>query len=70
MKNRELQVARDNVLALMQRKFRFSAEKILNKTILFDVSKVNGKQVMDKIIENLPTDNDEFYIAHEPGTNS
>ena len=70
MKNRELQVARDNVLALMQGKFSFSAEKILNKTILFDVSKVNGKQIMDKIIENLPTDNDEFYIAHEPGTNS
>ena len=70
MKNRELQVARDNVLALMQGKFRFSAENFLNKTILFDVSKVNGKQVMDKIIENLPTDNDEFYIAHEPGTNS
>ena len=70
MKNRELQVARDNVLALMQGKFSFSAEKILNKTILFDDSKVNGKQIMDKIIENLPTDNDEFYIAHEPGTNS
>ena len=70
MKNRELQVARDNVLALMQGNFSFSAKKILNKTILLDVSKVNGKQIMDKIIENLPTDNDEFYIAHEPGTNS
>ena len=70
MKNRELQVARDNVLALMQGNFSFSAKKFLNKTILLDVSKVNGKQIMDKIIENLPTDNDEFYIAHEPGTNS
>ena len=25
---------------------------------------------MDKIIENVPTDNDEFYVVHEPGTNS
>ena len=25
---------------------------------------------MDKIIENLTTDNDEFYIVHESGTNS
>ena len=48
----------------------FQPKKILNKSILLDVSKVNGKQIMGKIIENLPTDNGKFYIAHEPGTNS
>ena len=25
---------------------------------------------MDKIIENLHSTNDDFYIIHEPGTNS
>ena len=25
---------------------------------------------MDKIIEGLPKDNDEFYIEHKPGTNA
>ena len=54
----------------MEGKFSFSLEKILNKTILSDVSKVNEEQIMDKIKKKLPTDNDEFYIAHEPGTNS
>ena len=54
----------------MEGKFSFSPEKILNKTTLSDVSKVNEEQMMDKIIKNLPTDNNEFYIVHEPGTNS
>ena len=70
IKNKELQVARDNVLALVQGKFSFSPEKFLNKTTLFDVLKVNEEQIMNKTIENLLTDNDEFYIVHEPGTNS
>ena len=70
MKNKELQIARDNVLAFMARKFSFSPEKILNKTILFDVSRVDEEKIMHKIIENLPSTNDDFYIIHEPGTNS
>ena len=45
-------------------------KKILNKTILFNVSRVDQKTVMDKIIEHLPLTNDEFYIIHELGTNS
>ena len=69
MKNKELQVVRDNVSALMQGKFSFSPEKKLNKIILLDVSKVNEEQIMDKIIENVPTDNNEFYVVHEPDTN-
>ena len=49
----------------MEANFNFSPEKILNKTILFDVSKINQERIIDKIIENLPADNDELYIAHE-----
>ena len=49
----------------MEAKFNFSPEKILNQTILFDVSKINQERIIDKIIENLPADNDELYIAHE-----
>ena len=41
----------------MEIKFNFSPEKILNKTILFDVSKINEERIIDKIIENLPADN-------------
>ena len=70
MKNKELQIARENVFALMEGKFSFLPEKILNKTILFNVSRVDEEKIMDKIIKNLPSTNDEFYIIHEPGTNS
>ena len=70
MKNKELQIARENVFALMEGKFSFLPEKILNKTILFNVSRVDEEIIMDKIIKNLPSTNDEFYIIHEPGTNS
>ena len=70
MKNKELQIARDNVLALMAGKFSFSPEKLLNKTILLNVSRVNKEKIMDKVIENLPSTNDDFYIIHKRGTNS
>ena len=58
LKDKELQVARDNVSALVEEKFSFLTEKFLNKIVLFDISKV----------ENLPTDNNKFYITHKPGT--
>ena len=70
MKNKELHIARDNVSAVMEGKFSFSPEKLLNKTIILDVSRVDEEKVMEKIIENLPSTNDDFYIIHEPGTNS
>ena len=44
MKNKELQIARDNVSAFMSWKFSFSPEKVLNKTILFDVWRVMKKK--------------------------
>ena len=53
MKNKELHIARDNVSAVMEGKFSFSPEKLLNKTIILDVSRVDEEKVMEKIIENL-----------------
>lgn len=63
MKNKELQIARDNVSALMEGKFSFDPKKILNKTTLFDTLGVDEELIMDRIIESLPSDND---IIHEP----
>ena len=70
MKNKELQIAKDNVSALMEGKFSFRPENILNKTILFDASRVHKETIINKIIENLPSTNDEFYINYEPGANT
>ena len=63
-------MARDNVFALMDGQFDFSPEQFLNKTVLFDISKVNEGKIINRIIENLPKDNDELYIVHEPDTNA
>ena len=56
----------------MEGKFCFQPEKIdtLIPQILFDTSRVDEETIMDKITENLPSTNDEFYIIHEPETNS
>ena len=56
----------------MEGKFSFQPEKIdtLIPQILFDTSRVDEETIMDKIIENLPSTNDEFYIIHEPETKS
>ena len=70
MKNKELQIARENVSAFMEGNFSILPEKMLNKTIFFDVLKVDQETIMDKIIQNLPSANDESYIIHETGTNS
>ena len=32
---------------------------MLNKTILFDTSRVDEELIMDRIIESLPSDNDD-----------
>ena len=70
MENKELQIAMDNISALMEGKFSFDPKKILNKTILFDTSRVDEELIMDRIIESLCSDNDELYIINEPETNS
>ena len=69
LKEKESQIAKNNVTVFMEKKFQFSPEKLQNKTVLFDVSKIDKERIIDKIIKNFPADNGELYIAHEPGSN-
>ena len=52
-KRKMLQVAVENG------KFNFAPKKILNKNLVFDTSRIDEGKMIDKIIESLPTDNDE-----------
>ena len=70
MREKELKIARENVSALTRGKFVFESEVFLNKTVLFDTSKVSEEKVVDKILEGLPADNNDIYWIHEPRTNS
>ena len=71
LKEKELQIARNNVLVLMRKKIDFTAKKLLNKILLFDSSRVNEELIMDKTIENLPGETmNSISYASEPGTNS
>ena len=67
MKNKELQIAKDNFSALMIGKFSFDPKKILNKILLFDTKKIDENIIMDRIIEALPPTNDKFFIEHPVG---
>ena len=61
MKNKEGQIGRDNVTKLMRGEFDFNLKKILNKTLIFNTTKINEEIIMDKIIEALNyKTNDEF----------
>ena len=57
-----LLLCREN-LFLIQRFF-------LNKTVLFDTSKIDEEKIIDRLLENIPDDNDNSYLIHEPGTNA
>ena len=55
----------------MRGEFNFSLKSILNKTLLFDTSKINEVVIIDKIIESINDPlQDENYIDHPNGTNS
>ena len=71
MSTMEARVARNNVSRLMRGEFDFSLKNILNKTTIFDTSKINEEIIMDKITEaiNDPL-NDENCIDHPEGSNS
>ena len=49
MKRQALQIAAENAETLLSGKFSFSPQKILNKNILFDTSRINEEKVLDKI---------------------
>ena len=63
MRRQALQVAAENAETLLKGKFNFSPQKILNKTILFDTSRINEEQVMDETLETLSGDNDELCFT-------
>ena len=55
----------------MRGKVDFSIKNILNKTLLFDTSKINEEVIIDKITGSLSDPlNDEYYIDHLDSTNS
>ena len=70
IREKKLKIARENVSALMRGKFVFDPEDFLNKTVLFDTSKIDEEKIIDRILENIPGDNDDIYLIHEPGTNA
>ena len=70
MKRKVLQIAAENAEILLKGKFDFLPKKKLNKTILFDTSRIDEEKAMDKILEALPADNNEVCVLHEPRTNA
>ena len=65
-----MKIARDNVPALMHQKFIFNPERFLKKTVLFDISKIDEEKIIDRILENIPGDNDNIYLIHKSNTNT
>ena len=51
-------------------KFSFDPNKILNKTLLFDTTKIDEEIITDMIIHALPAGNEGFYIEHPVDSNS
>ena len=70
MKNIESKIGKQNISRLIRGEYNFSPKKILNKTLIFDTTKMNEEIMMDKRIEALnDKTNDQFYIEHLPGSN-
>ena len=68
--DKKSQISRENVSKLMRVEFDFNPKKILNKTLIFDTTKINEEIIMDKITEALnDKTNNEFYIEHPFGSN-
>ena len=54
----------------MRAEFDFKPQRKMNKTLIFDTTKINEEILIDKIIEALGNKtNDEFYIGHPVGSN-
>ena len=70
MKNRKQQITRENASALVNGKFSFDPKKILNKTLLFDTTKIDEEIIMDMIMHAMPADNDDSCIEHPVDLNS
>ena len=68
--NRQIEIGADNTNKFMLAEFNFSSKNILNKTLIFDTSKIDQEIIMDRITDAInDKNNDEFYIKHQPGSN-
>ena len=66
----QIKIASNNTDNLMLAEFDFSPKKILNKTLIFDTSKIDEEIIMDRITDALnDKTNDEFYIEHSARSN-
>ena len=68
--NKQIEIGADNTNKFMLGEFNFSSKNILNKTLIFDTSKIDQEIVMDRITDAInDKNNDEFYNKHQPGSN-
>ena len=68
--NKQIEIGADNTNKFMLGEFSFSSKNILNKTLIFDTSKIDQEIVMDRITDAInDKNNDEFYNKHQPGSN-
>ena len=63
------EIAIGNSGKIRKEKYKFDLKNMLNKGQLFDLTKASEDQILDRIIEGIPKDNDEYYVQHTPGTN-
>ena len=47
----------------------FNPPDCINKPLVFNLKKAREDQIIERIIENLPKDNDEYYIEHRKDSN-
>lgn len=47
----------------------FNPADCINKPLVFNLKKTREDQIIERIIENLPKDNDEYYIEHRKDSN-
>ena len=66
---KEQKIATKNSEALLSN-FEFDPEEILDKILLSDLKKTSEKKIIDRLIENFPKENDQYYIEHRESTNS
>ena len=69
MRGKELKIDSENVSVLMREKIAFDPEVFLNRTVLLEKKKIDEKKIIDRILENIPGNNDDFYLIHKPATN-
>ena len=68
MRPKEKVIARANS-AMVQANLPFNFEEQLGKPLLFNLKMVSESEIIDWIMDNLPIDNDTYYIDHETGSN-